>query len=141
MQLTITTVDYAPEELYRQVPIVVDLLRQIPGDDRPDYWIGAVRTPISWLVDNRPRAVTHLVVAARWEGTSIGPGARELPIGIAYIVDQSLLDDDRLDLAKCSYVAIGLSSETSRGDTSRPRPLRQILAGTIARAFGTGRTP
>ena len=137
MQLTITTVDYAPEDLYEQVPIVVDLLRQLPGDDRSDYWLGAVRTPIRWLADNRPREVTHLVIAARWEGTSISPGVRNLPVGISYVTDQTILNDNNLVFAKCAYVAIGIAFETSHGD--EPRPLNEILAGTIARAFGMGR--
>ena len=39
MQLTITSVDYAPEELDEQIPIVAELLRELPGDDRPNYWL------------------------------------------------------------------------------------------------------
>ena len=46
MKLTITTVDYAPGELYDQTPIVVKLLRQLPGPDRPDYWLGETERPI-----------------------------------------------------------------------------------------------
>lgn len=136
MQLTITSVDYAPEDLYEQVPLVVNLVREIPGDDRPDYWLGALQTPVRWLVDNHAREVTHLVVAARWQGTAIAPGAENLPVGIAYVVDQSVLDDTHLDLAKCAYVAIGISMETSGG--AQPKSLKEILAGNIARAFGTG---
>jgi len=136
MQLTITSVDYAPEDLYEQVPIVVDLIREIPGHDRPDYWLGTLRTPLRWLVQNHVHEVTHVVVAARWEGTRVDAGVQNLPVGIAYVTDQSVLDDTQLDLAKCVYVAIGLSSETAGG--AEPRPLREILAGTIARAFGSG---
>lgn len=88
MQLTITSVDYAPEDLYDQVPMMVDLIREIPGHDRPDYWLGALKTPIRWLVENQVREVTHLVVAARWEGTRIDVGVQSLPIGIAYVTDQ-----------------------------------------------------
>jgi len=46
MELTITGVDYAPEELDEQTPLVVKLLREMPGDDRPDYWLGELKTPI-----------------------------------------------------------------------------------------------
>jgi hypothetical protein len=120
MQLTITSVDYAPEELHEQVPLVVDLLRRIPGEDRPDYWIGAARTPIRWVVDSHSREVTHLVVAARWEGTAIGPGFRNLPIGVAYVTDPTLLEEDRLDFAKCRYVAIGIASESGGERQVRP---------------------
>lgn len=137
MQLTITTVDYAPEDLYEQVPFVVDLIRQVPGDDRPDYWVGALHVPIRWLVDNHVREVTHLVVAARWQGTEIAPGAENLPVGIAYVTDPSVLNDEHLDLAKCAYVAIGISTETGGG--AKPTPLKEILSGRIARGFGTGK--
>jgi len=136
MTLSVTMVDHAPNDLYGQVPFVVDLLRKIPGDDRSDYWLGKVRQPINWLVDNLPREVTHLVIAARWEGTRIEPGVERLPIGIAYITDLSLLTDQHLDLGKCSYVAIGLCTETSGGN--EPQPSNKIQGGTIARAFGTG---
>lgn len=108
MHLTITAVDVAPEELHGQLPLVVDLLRRMPGDDRPDYWLGALRTPVRWTDDGRVREVTHLVLAARWSGTAIAPGVDRLPVGIAYVTDPSLLDDARLDVAKCAYVAVGL---------------------------------
>jgi hypothetical protein len=136
MQLTISSVDYAPEDLYDQVPIVVDLIRQIPGDDRPDYWIAKVQKPISWLKDNIPHEITHLIIAARWVGTAIAPGAENLPVGIGYVTDLSLLDDERLDFKKCEYTAIGLSTETSGGKTLKK--LKSILTGNIGRAFGTG---
>ncbi|MGE0358850.1 MAG: hypothetical protein AB7P08_18245 [Burkholderiales bacterium] len=137
MQLTITSVDYAPGDLYDQVPLVVDLIREIPGDDRPDYWLGSLRAPIRWLVDNHIREVTHLVLAARWQGTAIATGAENLPVGIAYVTDQSVLNDAHLSLGKCAYVAIGISTETGGG--AQPTPLKNILSGTIARGFGTGK--
>ena len=137
MQLTITTVDYAPPDLYEQVPIVVKLIRQVPGDDREDYWLGVLKTPIHWLVEDRIREVTHLVVVARWQGTSIADGVKNLPVGIAYVTDDSILNDVRLDLAKCSYVAIGIATETEGG--TKPDPLEEILVGNIAPGFGTGK--
>jgi hypothetical protein len=133
MQLTITSVDYAPEELYKQTPIVVDLVRQIPGDDRPDYWLGAVQCPIRYIKDNHERSITHLILAARWEGTQISPGAQQLPVNIAFVTDPTLLDDAKLDFKKSDYIAIGFASETSGGKSVRP--LTSILAGSIGREF------
>jgi hypothetical protein len=109
MELTITSVDYAPDELYDQTPLIVTLLKEMPGDDRPDYWLGEVKTPISWIHDNHERKITHLILAARWEGTRIEPNVKDLPLGIAYVTDASLIDDLGLDFKKCSYVAIGLA--------------------------------
>jgi hypothetical protein len=111
LQITISGVDYAPGDLYGQTPIIVDFVREIPGDDRPDYWLGVSRSPIRWLLDNHERLVTHVILAARWEGTRIEPGIKDLPVGIAYVTDQSLLDDERLTLSKCSFVAIGIAHD------------------------------
>ena len=137
MQLTITSVDYAPSELEEQVPIVVDLIREIPGPDRPDYWLGRVQKPIRWLRNNLEVEVTHVVVAARWMGTQIAPGAKDLPVGIAYVIDESLLADSELNLSKCNYIAIGFSHETGGGN--KPEPAKHILSGLIGRGFGLGR--
>jgi len=120
MQLTITSIDMGPEELAAQTPIVVELLREIPGDDRPDYWLGEARRPIRSVKDGAERSITHLILAARCEGAVIRPGVQQLPIGIAFVTDASLLEDERLDFAKCDYVAIGFSSETSGDGDARP---------------------
>ena len=136
MELTITSVDYAPEELHEQVPIVVRLLKELPGDDRPDYWLGELLTPIRWRVENKEREVTHVILAARWVGTRIEPGVKDLPVGIAYVTDSSLLKDTRLNFQKCAYTAIGFSYESSGG--TAPSKTESILAGTIGRLFGVG---
>jgi len=134
VRVTITDVDYAPAELHDQLPFTVVLERQLPGDDRPDYWIGVVEAPLRWIFQNHETRVTHVVLAARWEGTAIEPGIEHLPVGIAYVTDGSLLSDDRLDLAKCVYVAIGLGSDTSGG---RPPPESGAQSGRVAPGFGT----
>jgi len=107
MRVTIRSVDHAPEELYGQVPIVVDLLRQMPGDDRSDYWLGELRVPLRWVVEGAERQVTHVVVGARWVGDELQPGARGMPVGIAFVTDSSQLADECLTAEKCRYVAIG----------------------------------
>ena len=113
MRLTVTSVDYAPEDLYGQVPITIDLIRQIPGDDRPDYWLGTLARPIRWVVNDQTQEVTHVVVGARLEGRMIAAGLQGLPINIAYVTDQSVLDDAHLDFLKSAYKPVGTASETS----------------------------
>ncbi len=108
MQLTVTDVDYAPDELYEQVPFTVSLLREMPGSDRPDYWLGVLHSPLRWVThEGETREVTHLLIAARYVGERIRPGAHELTIGISYVTDQTLLEDARFDWTKIAYVAIG----------------------------------
>jgi hypothetical protein len=111
MKINVTSVDYAPPELEGQTPFHVELLRKIPGSDRPDYWLGVAAQPIRWLKEGREVQVTHIVVSARWQGTQIGPGMKQMPIGIAYVTDSSILDDSFLDFKKCAYVAIGVADE------------------------------
>ena len=136
MELHVTSVDYAPEELYDQVPLVFELLREIPGKDRPDYWIGKCKIPIRWIHENHEKQIHYVVVAARWEGTRIEPHAKKLPIGISYVLDETVLTDEALDFDKCVYVAIRLSHETTEG--SPPKRFEGILAGRIGRFFGKG---
>jgi hypothetical protein len=54
------------------------------------------------------RTIRHLVLWARWEGTSIHPGAT-LPVGIAYVIDDSLLESKSFEVFQAEYVAIGLA--------------------------------
>jgi hypothetical protein len=71
-------------------------------------WLAELGTPLSWTRDGVTRTIRHLVLAARWEGTSIQPGAR-LPVSIAYVVDDSLLSSESFDFTQAEYVAIGMA--------------------------------
>jgi hypothetical protein len=99
--------DYEPDDLRAQLPCVGTLLRPIAGSDAPDYWLAALDSPLTWNDNGSARTVTHLVLAARYEGQSISPPIQRLVTGIAYVVDQSLLEDAQLNFDKCRYVAIG----------------------------------
>jgi hypothetical protein len=114
VQLTVTSVDYAPDELYEQAPFVVELLRQMPGKGRDDYWLGSVTPPLRWMVDGVERSITHVVVSARWVGGRFVSGARDLPLNISFVTDASLLDDAQVTASKCVFVAIGVCDETGR---------------------------
>ena len=79
MRLIVESVEFAPEELHDQVPFVVDLIRQLPGPDRPDYWLGSVVLPLEWWVDGQEHSVRHVVLATRHAGQRIEPGVRSSP--------------------------------------------------------------
>lgn len=112
----INSVDHAPDDLYRQLPLRGRLLRTIARQDRSnefrtasgDYWLAELVTPLSWSKDGVTRTIRHLLLAARWEGTAIGPGV-ELPVGIAYVVDDAVLSSASFDLTRAEYVAIGMA--------------------------------
>lgn len=104
---TIADADFAPKDLHDQTPLRARLLRRIPGTDRPDYWLAELDRPITWRRVGGERQITHLVVCSRYEGTAISENMADLLVGIAYVTDQSLLDDEALDPGKCQYIAIG----------------------------------
>jgi hypothetical protein len=135
MELIIENVDYAPEELYGQVPIRIELLRELPGPDRPDYWLGKVNTPIKWIENNIEKHITHIVVAARWVGTQIKPGVRNLPVGISYVTDVSLLEDSELDFKKCYYCAIGMSHDAIHNMSHKNKGVLTVI---LEKLFGKG---
>ncbi len=109
VKINVTSVDYAPEDLYEQTPFTATLLRQVAGPDRPDYWIAELGKPLQWTRDDSTSAVTHLIVAARWVGGTLTSSMRNTPINISYVTDTSVLTDVNLDFEKCSYVAIGVA--------------------------------
>jgi hypothetical protein len=107
-EFRVTSVDYEPADLAAQVPFDGALIREVPGSDRPDYWLASLKLPLDWKDGEAQRAIKHIVISARYSGQSIRvPFPREVTVGIAYIIDESVLYDDRLDFAKCRYVAIG----------------------------------
>ena len=111
MRVLITDLDQAPEELYDQVPFVVERLRQLPGPDRTDYWLGTVVLPLEWWVDGEERSVRHVLLAARHAGQHIGPGAGQIAVNIALVSDATLLEDCSLDPSKYSWIAVGNCEE------------------------------
>ncbi len=137
MKLNITTVDYAPEDLYAQLPICVELIREIAGEDRPDYWIARADEQIKWNNRGTHQSVDYLVLCARYAGENIELCTDGLAIGIAYVLDESVLNDETLVFDKIQYVAIGLASKEDLN--AGKRWASKDIAGYINAAFGLGK--
>lgn len=112
MRLVISTLDHLSVDLEAQCPIEVELIRQLPGPDRDDYWLGEAASPIAWVDGDRELVISHVIIAARWQGSTLRDGITDLPIGLAFVVDDSQLHEPAVDFAKCRYVAIGLASDS-----------------------------
>jgi len=112
MDLTIRSVKYAPGDKSDQLPLRVTVLREIPGPDRPDYWLGKLEEPFRWTSkEDGDFEISYLVLAAQWDDTGVSPGITRLPVGIAYVIDDSLIDDDELGLDKIRYVAHAVADD------------------------------
>jgi hypothetical protein len=108
MRVKITSVDYAPDELYEQTPFEAVLLREIPGRG---YWVAALAKPIRWSRNGIESSASRLILEARWLGTRIGRGMSDIPVNIAYVVDESVWADAWFDFGKCESLAVGAASD------------------------------
>ena len=137
-QVAVTRFDTAPRELEWQLPLEGELYRLIPGPDRPDYSLLVLERPLHFYpapgfdlgrVDaeqrvedrkGRPMVRVHaLLVCARFVGQQLHPGMRDLPVNIAYVIDNSLARDAVVDFAKIEVAAVGFLSE---GHPGQPAP-------------------
>lgn len=119
----------AVEELQRQLPVTAKLMRQIPGPDRPDYFVGRLDQPIKYHpVDgfdwgrSLPQFVAEddagrfvwiyaIIVASLMAGTQLHAGMKGFPVRVAYVIDHTLGRDAKLDFAKCDYISYGIISD------------------------------
>lgn len=108
MRLRLINADYAPDDLYNQLPVTCKLIRELPGSDRADYWLAKTEKHIAF----NEITVDYLIVSPRFVGVTIKPGIGEVVLGVAYVTDKSLINDTNLDFKKCEYVAICMAEET-----------------------------
>lgn len=137
MKLTVIWADYN-REVEDRIPFTIELIRQLPGPDRLDYWLGRLDAPMSWTEDGKYLAIDHVVVCARWKGANIQPRASDLPINIAYVTDPSQVEGATVDFDKTTFVAIGGANVSDGGPDERPAT-SQVRAGHLAPAFGIGK--
>ncbi|KRC61512.1 hypothetical protein ASE14_11695 [Agromyces sp. Root81] len=134
-KIVITSVDSAPADLVAQLPVHAELVRILPGSDRPDYSLAVAKKPIHFRttvvaleqagVDPSSAdpqmirvhedgsvdlLVFGLVLCARIAGETIHLGMQDFPVNIAYIIDNTQLGDAAVDFSKSYFAAIGLIS-------------------------------
>lgn len=105
----IKELDNGPEELHDQLPLLIELIRPLNAPDGSDYALAELDKAFEW----KGKEITHIIVGARFGGSRVGRGMEELPINIALVIDNSLLNDSDLDFAKGEYVAIGFATDVT----------------------------
>ena len=108
MRLKITLADYPPEGLSEQAPFEAVLLREIPGRG---CWVAYLPKPLRLSRHGAATPVTHLILEARWVGTRIGRGIRDMPVNISHVADESVWDGAWFDFRKCESLAVGMVSD------------------------------
>ena len=105
-QYVLHDLDNGPESLRTELPIKVNFLRMIAGPDRPDYSLFELDHSVEHQKDGETLTISHVVLAPRMVGQSIEANVENLGVGVAFVTDESLLEDKRLDFNKADYVAI-----------------------------------
>ena len=109
MKFRIRSLDHEPDDLTAQLPLRGRLLRRIAGPPRrPEYWLAELDAPVTWRQDEVTRTIRHLILTGRWQGGSIGPGAK-LPVNIWYVLDDAVLRADSFDESHATFAAIGMA--------------------------------
>lgn len=121
----IDEVDLGPQDLRDQLPLRAELLRVLRGDDRTDYTYAILDRPLKFLPGPgfdlarvpRPQrfqdsdgaavvGVGAVVMTPRSVGQQFGPEMTDLWVSLAYVIDPSVKDSERLDLAKVHPAAV-----------------------------------
>ena len=134
-QIVITAVDTAPPDLAAQLPLRAELVRILPGSDRPDYSLAVAKEPIRFhttvahleqsgvdLSTADPQMIRvnddgsvdlivfGLVLCARAAGETIHLSMKDLPVNIAYVIDNTQMADAEVIFAKNYFAAVGFIS-------------------------------
>ncbi len=123
----IRSLDLGPTDFGGQLPVRANITRQIPGPDRDDYLVSILERPIKYhypAAFSTTRAqhaflatdedgpflwVYAIVVCARLVGTRFHARMRSMPINIAFVIDNTLGNDERLDFGKVEFAAVGFA--------------------------------
>jgi hypothetical protein len=143
--VALTSFDEAPVELSWQTPVNGELYRLVPGPDRPDYSIMVLERPVHFypaerfdvgrvpaerrVPDRKGRPMVRvdaLVVCSRFVGQQLHPGMKDLPVNVAYVIDESALTDQALDFGKIEYAAIGSLTEGRVERELEPEAAEQV---------------
>ena len=145
-RFSIDNIDLGPDDLPAQLPKAGRLLAVRPGPDRPDYCVGVLdeaiwyRTTVDALRDGGVDLaaadpdmirvgedgsvllqVFGVIFAARIAGEAPHPGMRNFPVALAYVFDNTLLRDERIDFAKVIYAAVAfVTNVTEPAPTPAP---------------------
>lgn len=107
--IEIESIAKGPKELTYQLPVQAKIQKQIPGKDRPDYFLAELETPVFWVDEKQGinTEVTHLILCTKKKSQSIASDMKDVIVAIAYVINDAVLNEPTLDFKKCKYVATG----------------------------------
>lgn len=126
----VTKLDLGPEEFAEVLPLRAQLVRVMPGSDRPDYLLCTTERAIpfrppagfdlrrahpSFLTQDARGdliAIQAVVICTRLVGDGFHVGMKDVAVNIAYVIDMSLGTDTSVDFAKLEFAAVGFIDDS-----------------------------
>lgn len=105
MLLLIDSFDGLPPGGYE--PMAIDVIRQLESDDGSEWWLGRIQNEISYVKDGHELTIKYVIVAPGWIGMTFNGDFDGYRVNLAYVIDESLLEDSKIDFTKTDYVAFG----------------------------------
>lgn len=95
-------------------PMPVRIIRRLNSEDGAEYWLGELQKKIVYKKDGRTMTVKYAVVAPGWQGLSFADSFEDGRVNVAYVTDETLLQDKSMVFAKADYVAFGSGRVTPK---------------------------
>lgn len=110
--IEITTISKGPDELSYQLPIQAKVVKQIPGKDRPDYYLAELEKSVFWIDEEKDinTEINHLIICTKKKSQAVSNEMKNVLLAIAYVLDESVTTAPKLDFRKCAYIADGNAS-------------------------------
>ena len=97
------------EELIEKKYLFVQYVKRLHNEDNSDYLLCKLLSPVTGK-----EQITYLVVGGRFENQLIKKGIKNLTVNIAYVTNNSLLDEDYMDFSKGEFVGFGKATDDTK---------------------------
>ena len=109
LYFSITDIDTGSVKLRENIHTEGMIFNKLNHDDGSEYYFATLKKPLQ----SEGRQIIYIIIGARDLREHIGPKMKNFPINIAYVIDDSLIDQKNMDFNKGEFVAVGFATDTS----------------------------
>ena len=109
LYFSINDIDTGPIELRDRLPVAGMIFEKLNHEDGSEYYLATLKEPFQ----RQGRQITYIIVGARNLGEHISPKMKDFPVNIAYVIDDSLINQKNMDFNKGEFAAIGFATDIS----------------------------
>ncbi len=97
------------KELEETKIFYVDFIKHLKNNDGSDYLLCKLLSKIK-----HKEMITHVIIGGRFEGGKIQKNIEMLPVNIAYVINNKLLNENYMDFSKGEFVGIGEATDYTK---------------------------